>query len=345
MPGKTKNVEMLNNEVGDPIKRFAVKGKYRIIGSNSLRATQYGSDYDIETTLKGTTATTIAKNLRTAYQSAYKDPNLWVIDFKCGWDNRLVYRGDYSKKSLDEYLANPLIPKARADAIRSATGEKEIELVRDLFILRWSKADIDKGYVKLIDGKKKALKDCVLDPTTMKIDLIAQVGNQFAEISENYYITTDGKTNVVKQTPSEIEADFEEEIRYYSRVNSFKALKRLYSLLALKKDKATKAKQQRLVAFFNSQVGYLNKIRNELVILETLLEQDFRKPRWEDIKANLQFIKEQISQIYEIDLRDGVFKDIDNITPKDVKPRVTELKDYFTGVINRHSKDFLRSLL
>jgi hypothetical protein len=342
---KQKSVEMLNNETGDVIKQFAIKGKYRLIGSNSLRANQYGSDYDVSTDLKGTSTEKIAKLMQNAYKAAEKNPDLWITDFKCGWDDRLAYHGDFSKKSLDEYLLNPLIPKKRADAIRKASGEEEIDLVRDLYILRWKPADIKRGYVKLIDGKKKALKDCILDPTTMKIDLIAQVGNQFAEISENYYVKIGNKTNGKPPSEAETEADFEDEIRYYSRVNSFKALKRLYSLFGLKGNKTDKPKMERLIDFFNGQVGYLNKIRNELTILEELLKQDFRKPKWEDIYANLQYIKEQISQIYEIDLRDKVFKEIDDIRESDALKEITKLKDYFSGVINRHSKDFLKSFL
>jgi len=336
---------MINNETGDVIKQFAIKGKYRMIGSNSLRAIQYGSDYDVSTDIKGTSTEKVAELIRNAYKKAMDDPDVWITDFKCGWDDRLVYRGDYSTGSLEEYLNNPLISKKRATEIRKAKGDEEIDLVRDLYILRWKPKDIRSGFIKLIDGKKKALKDCVLDPTTMKVDLIAQVGNQFAEISENYSVRIGDKSNGKPPSEAETEAEFEDEIRYYSRRDSFKALKRLYSLFGLKGNKTDKPKMERLVVFFNGQVGYLNKIRNELTILEELLKQDFRKPKWEDIYSNLQYIKEQISQIYEIDLRDNVFKEMDDIRETDALKEIMKLKDYFSDVINKHSKDFLKSFL
>jgi hypothetical protein len=96
------------------------------------------------------------------------------------------------------------------------------------------------------------------------------------------------------------------------------------------------------VAFFNGQVGYLNKIKNELGILEVLLEQP-RKPRWEDVEANLQFIKEQISSVYKVPLTEKVFTDIDNISSSTALRDVRTLKDYFQQKINTESKEFLKT--
>lgn len=343
---KRKTLDMVNDETADLVDVFSLNGKVRLIGSNSLRAIQYGSDYDVATELKGTTGEKVAKALQRAYEAAKKNPDYWITDLKAGHDARLIYKGDYSKPSVEAYLKKgaDLIPKARADAIRRATGEEEIKLIRDLFILRWKPDDIKKGFVKMIDGTKRLLKDAVLDKTALKIDLLGQVGNQFVEVSENYTVRTkDGKSNSVRTTTEEIEADFEDEIQYYSRRDSFKALKRLFSLLQL--DGGQQKALDQLVEFFNSQVGYLNKIRNELKIVVQILEQDFRKVKWEDVEQNLQYIKEQISQIYQIPLTSSVFSDIDDMTEKTALPKLNDLIDYFTDVINKHSKGFLEKLL
>jgi hypothetical protein len=183
-----------------------------------------------------------------------------------------------------------------------------------------------------------------MDKTTMKIDLIVKVGNQFAEISENYYIKVGGETNYTKMpSKKELEADLEEDIQYYSKIDSFKSLKRLFSLLQIEGAKKNKPKMDKLVGFFNGQVGLLNKIKNELGILETLLEQP-RKPKWEDVEANLQFIKEQISSVYQVPLTEGVFQNIDKITDKTAVRDIRTLKDYFQKKINTESKEFLTSL-
>jgi hypothetical protein len=340
MLSKPRKVNQLNNETGDVINLFAIRGKKRIIGSASLRAIQYASDYDIETMLDGVSTETIAKMLQKAYQET--GSNVWVTDFKCGYDERLIYNGDYDDKSLKKYLKNPLISAKQRKDILASSGETRIDSVRDLYILRWSHQDIKNGYIKLIDGTHYPLSSAVLDKTTMKIDLIVKVGNQFAEISENYYIKVGGETNYTKMpSKKELEADLEEDIRYYSTKDSFKSLKRLFSLLQIEGVKKNKPKLDKLVAFFNGQVGLLNKIKNELGILEILLEQP-RKPKWEDVEANLQFIKEQISSVYKVPLTEGVFQNIDKITSASALSDIRTLKDYFQKKINTESKEYLK---
>tara|TARA_R110001632_G_scaffold154191_1_gene272273 strand:+ start:10302 stop:11348 length:1047 start_codon:yes stop_codon:yes gene_type:complete len=343
---KRKNVDMINDETEDLIKLFSLKGKYRLLGSQTYRAVQYGSDYDIATEIKGTTGEKVAKMLQKAYEEAKKNPDYWITDMKAGWDERLIYKGDYSKDSVNMYLKlhKDLIPKSRASAIRRATGEEEIKLIRDLFILRWKPADVKRGWVKMLDGEKKCLKDAVLDKTMMKIDLLGKVGNQFVEVSENYTIKTKGESNVVPFSKTELEETYEDEIHYYSRTNAFKALKRLFSALKLDGEKENLPAMEKLVEFFNSQIGYLNKIKNELGILEQVLTQDFRKVKWEDVEANLQFIKEQVSNIYEVDIRNGVFSIIDDMTEKNALSQIKKLMEYFGGIINQHSRVFLKSL-
>ena len=64
---------------------------------------------------------------------------------------------------MNDYLQEhkDIIPKSKARAIRKAKGKETIELIRDLYILRWKSADVKRGWVKMIDGKKKCLKDAV----------------------------------------------------------------------------------------------------------------------------------------------------------------------------------------
>ena len=343
---KIKENDQLNNQTESVINKFSIQGKYKLIGSNSLRSIQYGSDYDVEDIVKGVSPASIAKIIQKAYQKAEKDPNVWIIDFKCGQDDRLVYTGDYSNASLKEYLANPLIKPSVRKAILASDGEERIDKVRDLYILRWKPDDIKRGKVKMIDGTYKSLADCILDKTTMKIDLITKVGNQFAEMSENYYITVNGKSNFSKvPTKKEVEDSLEEDIRYYSHTNSFKALKRIFSVLLIDGKTKNKAKLTKLIDFFNGQVGFLNKIKSELQILETVITSQFRNVKWEDVVANLQFIKEQISNIYKIPLTGDLFKMIDNITPKTALRDIRTLTDYFSVKINNQSKDYLRQYI
>tara|TARA_R110000751_G_scaffold7685_1_gene31094 strand:- start:945 stop:1985 length:1041 start_codon:yes stop_codon:yes gene_type:complete len=345
MPFKERKVADLNNAIGDIICRLAVKGRSRLIGSNSLRALSYGSDYDAEAIVKGTACDKVASMIKDAYLKTARDPNVWITDFKAGWDDRLVYKGDFSKSSVDEYLSNHLIKPVLKKKIARATGDVQETLINDLWKLRWTVGDMKRGWVKLIDGKRKYFKETILEKTPLKIDLIIKVGDQFKEVSENYYITCDGKTNFVKcPSKKEVEEDYEEEIKYFTKINSFKALKRLFSLFRYDGAKKHKDKMDKLVVFFNSNVGFANKIKNELDILECLLEQK-RKPKWEDVVANLQFIKEQFSHLPDIGIKNDVFNTIDNITPTSAYDVVGELRDYIAKLVNSHSKDFLRYIM
>jgi len=335
-----KTLEMVNNNVRKFINEFAIKGKYRLIGSNSLRAIHYASDYDVETQLRNMTPKLVARRFRKQFYDAKRSNNLWITDFKCGWDARLVYRGDYTDASVKTYLQNTLIPKSYRERVMKATGEDRIDLIRDLYILRWKYADIMRGSVKLFDGKYKRLVDCIMDKTPLKIDLIGKVGDMFVEMSENYYIKIGDKQNyTAKPTRQELESEYEDEIHYYASRDKFKALKRVFSLLQVEGEKGVRI--DNLVAFFNSEVGFLNKIKNELTILKALLEQDFRPVPYDDIRNNLQVIKEQIANIYKIKLDDKLFKLIDDMTAQNTLKGVEWLIDYFQKKINTASKDFL----
>ena len=340
---KSREISQLNNGTRDIISAFAIKGKTKMIGSNSLRSIQYGSDYDIEAILRGASAPKLAKMIQEQYKVASQNPDLWIVDFKCGWDTRLIYDGDYTDNSLLHYFKShsKLIPAKIRKSILSLNGENRIDAIRKLFILRWTPTDIATGSIRLIDGARKSLEDCLLDKTICKIDLLTRVGEQFVEISENYYITIDGKSNHSKiQSRDELESDLEEDIRYYSKIDSLKSLKRLFSLYQVE---GNKKKMKQLITFFNSQVGQLNKIKAEIDILLAVLDQP-RKPRWQDVVSNTQFIKEQISKIYEISLTSDVFKCLDNITEKNVVNTLTHLRTYFADKINAISKNYLGSI-
>jgi hypothetical protein len=342
MEFKTKQPNQINNQISSAINQFAVKGRWKMIGSNSLRSTQYGSDYDIETMIKNQPAKTIANHIQDAYEKAKKNPDYWITDFKCGLCPHLFYDGDYSPTSVKEYLTNPLIKPKDRRRIQALKGEAQMDAIRELFILRWTAKDVKAGKVPMYHGGYRTLEECLMDKTITKIDLITKVGNQFAEISENYYITIGGKSNTAPTSEEQIKKDLEADIHYYSKKDSFKALKRLFSLLQIEGRIKHSKQLKSLIAFFNGQVGQLNKVRAELDILAKVIESDFKKVKWEDVQANLQYIKEQISKIYEIPLTDKLFEEINKITASTALKEVMALKEYFAENINNQSKEFLR---
>lgn len=156
--------------------------------------------------------------------------------------------------------------------------------------LRWTKRQLAKGMNQGI-----SLADAIKMDTLIKLDLIVPVGDSFAEVSEIY----DTKYQTKKQK-KQIENELEEDITMYAKDNSMKALKRLYSLISLGKGKQKMKKK--LVDFFNSDVGLVNKVANDLDLLEALTAKYTISKK--KIDANKQMLKQKLSVVPWIDATD-----------------------------------------
>jgi hypothetical protein len=236
---------MLNAKIGALVEKFAIKGKVKLVGSSQRRGALFTSDYDLLTELQGRPAV-LAHYFKKVMQEIPKK-DYYFMDMKCGLDKRLVY--DF--QDLGSYLQNPLIPATYKRKILAAKGEEQVKLIRDLYILRWTPADITNGFVKLTDGTKYSLEDALQDDTIIKLDIVIPVGDRFAEVSEMY---------IYKQ--SEVENDevlrsLADDIELFRHENTMKSLKRLYSIISLKNPKDYRL--SKLDVFFNSEYGLLNK--------------------------------------------------------------------------------------
>ena len=73
--------------------------------------------------------------------------------------------------------------------------------------------------------------------------------------------------------------------------NYMKALKRKYSLLNL--DNNNKAVREKLIDYFNSPIGLLNRSKSDLETMLTVIQS--KKFDIDEIRNSLQLLKEQIS--------------------------------------------------
>jgi len=343
-----KTVEMIDTNIIKPIEEFSIQGRYKIIGSNSYRVLRYANDYDIQTDIKGNNMDYLEKitqHFKKQFVKAKSSQNIWITDFKCGMDERLSYFGDYTDASIQDYIKNPYLSEQQIKTILDGNETERIEFIKSLFVIRWKYADIMRGYKTLFDGTKKVFKDCLLDKTIMKIDLLLLVGNQIAEISENYTIKIGSKTNQVKFSSKDLQQSLQYDIDKYRKTNSFKSLKRLYSLFLLEGEKKNRIIINKLIDFFNSQVGALYQIKSELDVLTVAREQKFRLMPFEIVYNNLQFIKTQISKVFSIPIDDSVFESINEVTDQNADSLIEKLSEYFTKKVNDNSKDFLKSLI
>ena len=71
-----------------------------------------------------------------------------------------------------------------------------------------------------------------------------------------------------------------------------KFLKRKFSVAVMHNDVAM---QEKLVQYFNSEIGYWNKQLSDLKIVQLVLDQKFREPDMITVISNLQIIKQNLS--------------------------------------------------
>jgi len=325
----SKTVNMLDNKISNLIHKFAVKGKVKLIGSNQYRGFLFTTDYDISTVLKGR-AEILANHFKKVIETIPKK-SYYFMDFKAGLDKRLIY--DFDKDNLDDYLENPLISKSYKEKIKNATGEDQVKLIRDLFILRWTPSDIVRGYVILVDGKMYPLVEALQDDTIIKLDIIIPVGNMFAEVSENYYY---------KQSPKSEDASvvqaLADDIEKYKHKNSMKALKRLYSILMLTNPKDSKLEV--LEIFFNSQIGLINKVKNDLELLLSLTEKHFI--HFDKIVSNVQLLKERLASSTLVS--PTKLLSLDKITPSNFRKKIQKVIDCLLSIMNPVAKKLLKKI-
>lgn len=194
--------------------------------------------------------------------------------------------------------------------------------------LRWTPKDIVKGFV-IIKGQKKTLEEALRENMLIKLDYAVPVGDSFLENS--IIFTTPFQ---YKKTKNEIEKDIENDISVYTKEeNSMKSLKRLFSLLVLQNIKLPL--QKRLVDFFNSDVGLVNKIANDLQFL--LLIKDLIT--FEQIVNTTQMIKERLSTVAWINKLE-VFN---QITPSNYTKILQKEINYLRSKVNPLAKAFLRA--
>ena len=98
---------------------------------------------------------------------------------------------------------------------------------------RWTYKDIMKGYIG-----KKSFEDCLKDKSMIKLDLVYLLNGVFVEISEVYFFKIQNHTNYYDDAfnTNSIKTSIQNEIHeLLNNGKYFKALKRMFSILNIKK--------------------------------------------------------------------------------------------------------------
>jgi predicted nucleotidyltransferase len=184
--------------------------------------------------------------------------------------------------------------------------------------MKWSKQEI-------LNGSKcdKSLAEALTEDTIIKLDLIVKVGETYIDVGQVYKYKQDNQTN------EDIEKDLEADIDEYKKTNKLKALKRLYSVLSFEPIKNKKSLDE-LEDFFNSIVGYANKIKSDLEIIIRLLEHG---KTMKQLNPFIEDIEVRLGNIAKIKVK---------LTNKeDIKRTITNLQRYINNKSEREVKKFI----
>ena len=205
--------------------------------------------------------------------------------------------------------------------------------------IRWTYKDIMNGYIN-----NKSFEDCLKQKSMIKLDIVNLLNGSFIEITEVYFLKIGNHTNYNENelNSEEITKNLQNELKeLIDEKQYFKALKRIFSILLI--DEKNNTLQNKLINFFNSENGILYKANADLKILISVIENNFRKPDINDIKNNLQIIKQNLS--IQTETHKNCSKIIDDICKiKNIihmRIYIYKLSEYLQKVYNREAKSFL----
>ena len=131
--------------------------------------------------------------------------------------------------------------------------------------LRWTYEEIKRR-----ENNGISFEDALKQKSIIKMDIVTLLNGRFIEISEVYNIFIDGESNSDYSKDNirkELINDMNEQIK---EGNFMKALKRKYSLLNL--DNKDKAVREKLIDYFNSPIGLLNRCKSDLETMLLVIE-------------------------------------------------------------------------
>jgi hypothetical protein len=193
--------------------------------------------------------------------------------------------------------------------------------------LRWTYEEMKRK-----ENNGITFEDALKQKSMIKMDIVTLHDGRFIEISEVYNIFIDGESNSdysKENIRKELIDDMNQQIK---EGNYMKALKRKYSILNL--DNKDKAVREKLIDYFNSPIGLLNRCKSDLETMLIII--DSTKFDIDEIRNSLQMLKEIISSFPV----ENNIEEISKLKTKDkmkvpIYKQINILKMY----INKHAKN------
>lgn len=202
--------------------------------------------------------------------------------------------------------------------------------------IRWSYADMMLGYI-IKNNYKITFNDALEMKKTVKLDMICLISGRFLEFSENYYLKLDGvklyKSITPKETLKKLNESALDELK---DGNYYKYLKRRLSI-AIIKDQSNIIKN--LTDYFNSIDGFLYKQYSDLKILTKVLDCKFHNVKLNDVRDNLQVIKQNLSSYPDLNLSERIDKICLITNRKSIIKHLEKIIDFLGSIINNKAKE------
>ena len=305
-----KRLDELSKKVRDVFNLLTISRSYQVIGSASLKNIKYNADYDLNELFKESGLMSKEKLLdkitalfQKKFLEAEKDPNYYIVDFKCGmgedgeplrWDKNDIAKG---------YKTEP-------------SGRK-VSFQECILMKTTMKLDV----IALIDGVFTDFSD----------NYLIKLGDE-----ANFFphdISRDHLLNSIKHSYDDY---------FYAQRNYFKGLKRCFSYYLMDGEDKHLGKLNALMEFFNSSAGLLYKLESEVDTVLLLMENTFRKPPTDDLKRNIKIIMDRVASTDEAKSAEK-YLSLAMSSSSAVKMRdyLEKSKSILNAVLNKKSLDFI----
>lgn len=305
-----KRLDDFSKKVRDVFNLLTISRTYKVIGSGGMKNIKYNADYDLNEIFKESGLLNKEKLLdkitalfQKKFADAEKDPNYYIIDFKCGmdeegeplrWDKEDIKRG---YKTL-------------------ASGRK-ITFQECILMKTTMKLDV----IANIDGVFTEFSD----------NYLIKLGDD-----ANFFphdITREHLLNSIKHSYDEY---------FYAQRNYMKGLKRCFAYYLMDGEDKHLGKLKALMEFFNSSAGLLYKLKSEIDTILLLMENTFRKPPTDELKRNIKIILKGVASTEQARTAEK-YLDLASSANSAVKMRdyLEKSKSILNDLINKKSLDFI----
>lgn len=346
-----------------------------LIGSASYKIQKYPADIDLYEQVitccsKEQAIEYFYLGIKSIVNTIRLRPNHWMIEVKCGIDNRyninnkeelgiLLMESKYNNLlSNDDYLKLYELYNSKPNKLNKEIIE---EIIRKYKIIRWSSNQIELGK-QIRYGKTFYLKDCIDTFSPINIEVIAVINNKFTDLS-NFYVLmfhdkisdrdilinfpqeylTDGKKFVIKGLKEGINKVL------FSDLNKdvFKGIKRMFSLARLTDNNMLFNK---IKPYISGPLAELSQLKSELATIHEILEFTDNLP-WNVVYSQLDSIKWRLGG--NISLSKDEFNEImyliDNILSNKndkqyMKDSILYCKNILLNIVNNKSEKVLKKI-